>query len=244
MGDELRAAREAAGLTLEAVSERTRISVKWLDALERGDVGAFPAGPFLAGYTKQYRAFLGLPSGSAGVVEAGRRTAVPVAAPLSASPLPGHPASAVRPPIDAADDVPDVHRPEVTVTLTSPRARVKRAGRMAVFGVLAAVTLLVGMYELNPGAAPAEEGLDIPPDQVLLVTTATEVRAKVEADGREIFAGTLKPGKQVKFAAHDRLAVELAMLSDVTLVYNGRTLKPLGAQSRARRLVFLDDHGG
>jgi transcriptional regulator with XRE-family HTH domain len=243
VGSELREARERAGLTLEEVSERTRIQVKWFDALERGDVSAFPAGPFLAGYSRQYRAFLGL--GAAPTPTVGARTAVPEASPLP----PVRPAAPTRAgaaprPAEEPDPVSEVHRPEHTITVTSPRARVKRAGRMAAIGVAAAAGLLFAAWFFNRAAPVALEGVDIPPDQVLLVSSASEVRAKVVADGREIFAGTIKPGGQVKFAAHDRLDVELAALSDVALVYNGRTLKPLGAQSRARRLVFVDDHGG
>jgi transcriptional regulator with XRE-family HTH domain len=238
MYDDLRSARERAGLSLEAVSERTRIPVKWLDALERGDVGAFPAGPFLAGYTRQYRAFLGLP-------------ATPAVAPTPAAPRPLAPHSvepaprpAARPPIEADDPVSEVQRPEHTVTLTSPRARVRRAGRMAAIGGASAALVLAGLYAFGRGGERVEEGVDIPPDQVLLVTTATPTHAVVKADGREIFSGPIAPGKQLKFAAHDELAIELEALNEVTLVYNGRTLKPLGAQSRARRLVFVDDHGG
>jgi hypothetical protein len=114
---------------------------------------------------------------------------------------------------------------------------------MGAVGLVAALLLLGGLYFAQRVTPEAGEGVDIPPDQVLLVTSASGVRAKVEADGRELFDEALPPGRQVKFAAHDRLEVEFEALDGVTLVYNGRTLKPLGAQSRARRLVFIDDHG-
>ncbi|GDX81191.1 hypothetical protein LBMAG42_30020 [Deltaproteobacteria bacterium] len=248
---DLRAARERAGLTLEQVFERTRIPVKWLDALERGDLVAFPPGPFLSGYTKQYRAFLGLPAAAAVVA--------PVAAPVEPSQTsppaeraaPAH-AGGSRPlsrkgaePPDEPDPVGQVHRhDDNTITLTSPRARVRRAGRMAAIGAAVAFLALGGLAVARRTGLDVTEGVDIPPDQVLLVTSASGVHITVEADGRELFDHALTPGKQMKFAAHDRLAVELDALEGVTLVYNGRTLKPLGAQSRARRLVFVDDHGG
>lgn len=249
---ELRSARERAGLTLEQVFERTRIPVKWLDALERGDLVAFPPGPFLSGYTKQYRAFLGLPAAAAVVAP----PAAPAGEPSRGStPVErGAPAQAeaARPPRRAAtagadepDPVGQVHRhDESTITLTSPRARVRRAGRMAAIGAAVAFLLLGGLAVARRTGLDISEGVDIPPDQVLLVTSASGVHITVEADGRELFDHALTPGKQMKFAAHDRLAVELDALEGVTLVYNGRTLKPLGAQSRARRLVFVDDHGG
>lgn len=253
---DLRAARERAGLTLEQVFERTRIPVKWLDALERGDLVAFPPGPFLSGYTKQYRAFLGLPaaapvsapaSAPAPVGSAAGTPAGPSAdrASLRAEPVRPAQRSAAVPPADEPDPVGAVHRHEEnTITLTSPRARVRRAGRMAAIGVAVAFLALGALALARRTGLDVSEGVDIPPDQVLLVTSASGVHITVEADGRELFDHALTPGKQMKFAAHDRLAVELDALEGVTLVYNGRTLKPLGAQSRARRLVFVDDHGG
>lgn len=239
---DLRAARERAGLTLEQVFERTRIPVKWLDALERGDLVAFPPGPFLSGYTKQYRAFLGLPAAAPVAAPAPARSGVLPAEP-SAAPAP--PRRATSHPADEPDPVGAVHRHEEnTITLTSPRARVRRAGRMAAIGAAVAFVALGGLAVARRTGLDVAEGVDIPPDQVLLVTSASGVHISVEADGRELFDQALTPGKQMKFAAHDRLAVELDALEGVTLVYNGRTLKPLGAQSRARRLVFVDDHGG
>ena len=79
------------------------------------------------------------------------------------------------------------------------------------------------------------------PDQVVLLTTGEPLRGKIVADGRVIFSGTIPAGQQQRYAAHDRLELELPRLEGVILVYNGRTLKPLGSQSRPRRLVFVDD---
>jgi transcriptional regulator with XRE-family HTH domain len=49
-GEQLRRAREAKGLTLEEVVDATRITRRHLEALERGDLRALPAGPFAKGY--------------------------------------------------------------------------------------------------------------------------------------------------------------------------------------------------
>lgn len=243
MSDDLRRAREAAGLSLEEVSARTRIPLKWLQALERGDTAAFPPGPFLAGYTRQYRGFLSLPAQPAAPPAAVVR---PALAPTPSPVAPPRPTAVGRPPEPEHDAVGEVQRPdEHTITLTSPVARLRRAGRMGAVGAVLAVLVVVGLWAVgSTGSSTPEEGVDIPPDQVLLVTSASGVRARVVADGRDVFDGALVPGRQVRFAAHDELSVELDALDGVSLVYNGRTLKPLGAQSRARRLRFVDDHGG
>ena len=228
---ELRDARERAGLTLEQVYDRTRIQVKYLDALERGDFGAFPAGPFRSGYTAKYRAFLGL-----GAVAA-------TATPASLWRPSVEPKLRVSPAFDEPEQVGEAHRVEEP-TLTAPKVRIRRAGRMAAASVGVAVFALLALWiAVGPRQEPTE-GVDIPPDQVLLVTSASGVHVRVEADGRELYDRDMPPGRQLKFAAHDRLSIELDALDGVTLVYNGHSLKPLGAQSRARRLVFVDHHGG
>ena len=56
---DLRSRREARGLTLEAASELTRISVEHLRALEEGALERLPAGPYREGYLRTYSAALG-----------------------------------------------------------------------------------------------------------------------------------------------------------------------------------------
>ncbi len=225
---DLREARERAGLSLDEVSAKTKIPVKWLQALESGNTAAFPPGPFLSGYTRQYRGLLGL--GDA-----------PVLPPTPASAT----AVAARPARVSASSRGEADRPEHTeTTSTSPRHRVRRWSRTAVAGVAAAGAVITAVLLSRVMRGEPADGLGVPPDQVLLVTSASGTAARVTADGRPVHDGKLPAGKQVKFAAHDRLEVELDELKGVTLVYNGSTLRPLGAQSRPRRMVFEDDRGG
>ena len=62
-GDRLRQAREARGLSLDAVASATRIAKRHLAALERGDLESLPRGPFGKGYVRAYAEFLGIESG-------------------------------------------------------------------------------------------------------------------------------------------------------------------------------------
>lgn len=230
--NDLRAARERMGLTLDEVAAKTRIPKKWLEALENDDTSSFPPGPFLAGYTKQYRGFLGSP-------EAPPPSSVPAVEKPS---LPWNPPPAAK----SSDPVGSVRRedpPEQTATLTTPRDRESRNFRLAGLGLLAAASFGAAVWAVKQFDS-AEVPLGEAPDQVVLVTSASGVSATVFGDGRELHSGPLPAGKQLRFAAHDRLEVELDALDGVTLVYNGSTLKPLGLQSRSRRLVFVDDAGG
>lgn len=131
--------------------------------------------------------------------------------------------------------------PEPTVTHTSPV--IPSGRRLVALGVAVALVLLLTALvgrSLTEGPAAGDE-VGTAPDQTVLLTTGEPLRAKIVADARIVFSGVIPAGQQQKYAAHDRLELELPRLDGVTLVYNGRTLKPLGSQSRPRRLVFVDD---
>lgn len=59
-GVELRRARERKGLTLDQVSERTKVSVAHFAGLERGDVSRWPAGIFGRAFVRGYAGAVGL----------------------------------------------------------------------------------------------------------------------------------------------------------------------------------------
>ncbi len=59
-GLELRRARERKGLTLEQVSERTKVSVGHFAGLERGDISRWPAGHFGRAFVRGYAGAVGL----------------------------------------------------------------------------------------------------------------------------------------------------------------------------------------
>ncbi|HEY8489520.1 MAG TPA: helix-turn-helix domain-containing protein [Dehalococcoidia bacterium] len=60
LGDRLREAREAKGLSLEAVERETRISRRYLQALETENLEALPAPVYARGFLRSYAQFLGL----------------------------------------------------------------------------------------------------------------------------------------------------------------------------------------
>jgi transcriptional regulator with XRE-family HTH domain len=60
VGDQLQLARSGAGLTLKKVSKKTKINIKYLSALEKGEYDKLPAGLYERKYVKEYAAFLNL----------------------------------------------------------------------------------------------------------------------------------------------------------------------------------------
>ena len=60
IGDLLRRTREAQGLTLEEISDMTKISVRYLEAIESGDYSVIPAKVYAQGFIRNYANVLGL----------------------------------------------------------------------------------------------------------------------------------------------------------------------------------------
>lgn len=60
VGQRLHAAREAAGLEIAAVAATTRIAVRHLAALERGDYASMQGRPYVLGFARNYARALGL----------------------------------------------------------------------------------------------------------------------------------------------------------------------------------------
>src|SRR5215470_18911056 len=59
-GDRLRREREMRGITLDEISESTKIARRHLESLEKEDFEALPGGIFNKGFVRAYARFLGL----------------------------------------------------------------------------------------------------------------------------------------------------------------------------------------
>ena len=60
IGDRLKAAREARGLSLDDIATKTRIPIRHLDAIERGDWDTLPAITYSIGFVRNYANVVGL----------------------------------------------------------------------------------------------------------------------------------------------------------------------------------------
>lgn len=60
IGDKLRQAREAQAITLHDIANKTNISVRFLDALEKGQVEKLPGGIFTRGFVRSYASQVGI----------------------------------------------------------------------------------------------------------------------------------------------------------------------------------------
>ncbi len=95
IGQQLRTAREARRISLEQVSQATRIRVRYLQALEAGDLGSLPSQAQARGFLRAYGDYLGLNS-----EELMRQLDSPPAQDAAANPPPEQPDRPVEAPED------------------------------------------------------------------------------------------------------------------------------------------------
>jgi cytoskeleton protein RodZ len=60
LGDKLRAARTERGISLEDISEETKISLRYLKAIESSDAAGLPGTVFARNFTRQYAHYIGI----------------------------------------------------------------------------------------------------------------------------------------------------------------------------------------
>ena len=60
IGEKLRLAREARGIALREISEQTRISIRYLEAIESDDYKRLPGGIFNRSFIRAYAKFVGM----------------------------------------------------------------------------------------------------------------------------------------------------------------------------------------
>lgn len=213
-GEELEAARIAMGLSLQEVSDRTRIPKRYLEALEHDDTSVFPTGPFLVGFSRKYRTLVGLPDRAPLNVRPDRRDEPDE--PVHTVTSPSHPSSTTR----------------------------KRASQTAVIGglaVIVAVLVLRGVGDRLSDAGEDPASVGEPMDLEVQVDVEEATRVRSYADGNLRFSDALRPGPGMTFQGRDQVSVEIETLDGVELQFQGKPLKPLGHQSRPRRLIFIDD---
>jgi cytoskeletal protein RodZ len=64
IGEQLRAAREARGLSLDQVADETNIARRYLSAMEEENFSVFPGDPYIIGFLRNYSEYLGLDAAS------------------------------------------------------------------------------------------------------------------------------------------------------------------------------------
>lgn len=260
LGENLRREREMRGVTLEEISASTKISVRFLKALENEDLAQIPGGIFTRSFIRAYAKYLGLdedhvmaeyhllvpkeketdltrittsrpPSKKEGA--RGPLLAVLVAAVLLGS---GY---LLYHYTRASTEI------KPTAPATAPAASAP-AAPSPVPEPSAAGTQVPGPIEQQGGTSPPQAAT-MPGQQtaemLTLQVAATErVWVAVDADGKMVLQRVLAPGEIETLQARESFDVTTGNAQGTVFTLNGETLKPMGRRGEVKtfRLTVND----
>jgi cytoskeletal protein RodZ len=270
VGEQLRRAREDAGLTLHHVANQTKIQQWILAAIERDDMSQVPGGVFVRGYLMSYARAVGLDGER---IWADYRAEMPVRTVESAPPpvptrvLPVGPWTIVRTAIvvlfvalvwrNSTRSNPGIATPPASAPqerasdLVPAAAPTNGAAREAVAAVdsdrvaPAASPLQPAASPLQPTASPPQPAASPPqpaasPLQLRLHATS-EVWLQATVDGEQRVYRLVMPGEDVSLDATREIALRIGDASALTFTINGAPGRPLGGPGVVRDIVISTD---
>ncbi|HVT43724.1 MAG TPA: RodZ domain-containing protein [Thermoanaerobaculia bacterium] len=244
-GDELRKQREIRGISLREIADSTKISTRFLEAIERDDFETLPAAVFTRGFIREYARYVGLDPGE----QVDRYE---------------HFIQAIEeveaPEIRAAAKQEAIRRDKLAAAI--PQHRIRRVVVIAVI----LVPLILGFFWLrrqfssSPGVDPAAVTTApvatrttperVPPGEAVpsesgelrLVVEATEDSWLVlHADGSQVHSDVVRAGQRMEFTAREQFELKsIGNAGGVRLTLNDRTLPPLGRTGQVVRDHRLD----
>ena len=249
VGQRLREARERQKVTLHAIADKTNISVRFLDAIEKGQLEKLPGGIFTRGFIRSYAAQVGLdPDAMVAQLladEPGQRDDDIDDGPASSGDGPsiGLWAGMAALILVAALAAVYLMRPAwlgVSARTTSPPVSDRVADA-------AVVTPAPALAEPPPPSAPLVAGATTDAPSVesplsplrLVVAPSSRCWVQVSADGQMRVAREVAPGERVTVDAAERLQITVGDAGAFAYELNGRPGKSLGATGRVARATIL-----
>lgn len=253
-GENLRREREMRGVTLQEISTATKISVRFLQALENEEFGKLPGGIFTRSFIRAFAKYLGLDEDR---VLAEYHLIAPAQSDLDLSLI-----TMSRPPAkrhgshgtllavfmaallltggyllyrytrnrtSVRGGIPSAA--QVVRTETPPAGEVTGSGRQTGVGAEA-------------GAAPGAMAAGVPrvDDGLVLQVAATERSwIAVDADGEMVLQRVLNPGEVETVQAKESFDVTTGNALGIVLTLNGETLQPLGRRGEVRSVHLTQD---
>lgn len=259
-GENLRREREMRGVTLEEISASTKISVRFLKALENEDLAQIPGGIFTRSFVRAYAKYLGLDEDH---VMAEYHLLVPPGTDTDISPIaksgPMHPREGSRGPVLAVlvaavllatgyllylytRASTEVGPPAPVVAPAVPTPAPPAATTPAIDASAPGAQEQIPA-QAQTGAATPPAAAVFPAQNLTLQVAATERSwVAVDADGKMVLQRVLGPGEFETLQAKETLDVTTGNALGIVLTLNGETLRPLGRRGEVKtiRLTVKD----
>lgn len=257
LGEHLRALRGSAGASLADMAVSTRISERYLAALEEGAVDELPAPVFVKGFIRSYCAFIGAPADEALAMYDRARGVQPVAHTPSL-PAPRRGGWIGHPLVMSGALLLIFGGGLLALRLGQPPAA-KRAIEPAI-ATRAPEPPPSAPPLPAPVAAPAEPPLiastPAPSAQVttaapsqsesqrLLIRAVEPTWLRVQTDDGRVVEVLLPAGAQREWTSDKQFVLTIGNAGGIEIVFNGRTLPSLGARGAVIRRLSLPEAAG
>jgi cytoskeleton protein RodZ len=228
-GEHLKRERELRGVSIEEVSAATRISTKFLQAIEHGQWEQLPGGAFNRGFIRSASRYLGLDEESMvaeySLETNGNGSSHAVARVQNELPRDWRPMAVLG----------GVVLVVIVALIAGSWLAVSKfkAHRRARAAIAAGVPASTSTNSGAAASAPANANR-------LLVTVkgSKAARLRVMADGRVLFEGKIEAGETKRFAAQDVVEISASDADAVQLELNGQPVPTMGSAGQPGRVTL------
>jgi cytoskeletal protein RodZ len=240
-GERLKREREMREVTMDELSKSTRISNRFLEALENEDWERLPGGVFGHGFVRAIARYLGLDEESLlGEYDLARAEKLP--------PPPEKPEERIPSPPKwlPAAVVFALLLAVIGLFYVARYTWQRIAAHSAAKPAMAPPASSVHSPASGSGAAStaAEPAADPAPAALLRlsISTSAATRVRVLGDNKVLLDAELPAGETRRFSAREQFEVTAADSSAVLLEMNGRAMPPVGAPGASGRIVLTKDN--
>jgi cytoskeletal protein RodZ len=227
-GEKLRRERELRGVSLREIANGTKISLRFLQALEEDRIDALPGGLFPRAFAKQYALFLGLDVERtvADYVEAHGEMA---------------PERRPAPPPERRRGFPLGHVFLAAVAVLAVGLTLRRGGKPearpepSATPATAPVVLATDRVYPSPTRASESTGDSL----VLTMTAQADCWVEVRADGATLVNRVLAQGESQTFEARGEIVLSVGNAGGLSIKVNDRPALPLGRSGEVRKNIVI-----
>jgi cytoskeletal protein RodZ len=235
-GENLRRERDVRGVSLREIAEGTKISVRFLQALEEDRLDVLPGGLFPRAFVRQYALFLGLDPDKVVTDFVAAYGEQPAAPERKLVPAPE------RRPRLSLGRVFLAALAVLAVVLTLRHGRESGRARLppppTTIAAAPAVLPTDRVYP-SPELATAAAGADSGDGLVLTMTAQQDCWVEVRADGATVINRVLAEGESQRLEARGEIVLSVGNAGGLSIRVNDRPALPLGRAGEVRKNIVI-----
>ena len=230
IGLTLQQARQKRRLKLETISKKTKISIRYLKALEAEDWDVFPAPTYVQAFLRNYANFLNLDSDEL-VREYKKYLEAAAKIPATKRLIPKR----IRTPFALLRNL--VFSPPADGSKIRPK-------RLTILPVAISIMVLIVwggwfLFFRSPSPPVIEVTEEKKTPLILSVTVIEEVWVSITVDGKEEVQELLLAGDSRTWEAEESLKIRVGNAGGIELELNGKPLEPLGERGQVATRTFV-----